>query len=443
MKKGSDATATALAAAMCLGVAAVSPWFAVPADVEVGAANTPLILTLAPAGEIWFRLGAAALALSIPVLWMIGRLGSAMTARIAAISLGVFVLFPACAVTLDSETGSRAAWLTQEHQSLVWLGGDIARSQGQSGQLRLTDVLVSDAPDSVRATSAPDWWPGEFGLERLEEVTAWLGYRDALSAFLCRGWPLALLGAALLLIAAARCSVRDRLGIAARGVRTFIGTTVASAGLVLLVPTLAGSELRAARDAVWRDDYREAVARLDAAARIFPLLTHDSHFLAQAGLVLCRDQQSERPEAQLWLTRRQVDRGLTHEPEQAATRLMLDPATPEGVRREAARLLSRRGFHALNSGENQSSLDLLELAALGLPVDPKISYGRQLAYLRTERYRELNLEVDRIRAIYGAMAIPSAAAVLSSAEDYLARAALAQGNAPDAARHLARRRDPR
>jgi len=251
------------------------------------------------------------------------------------------------------------------------------------------------------------------------------------------------LGAGLLIISAARRSQRDRLGVMARGIRTFAITAMASAALVLLFPTLAGASLRESRDALWRDDYPAAAEHLDAAARIFPLLSHDSHFLAQLGLVRCRAGQLDRPSAQLWLARRQVDRGLGQEPEQTATRLMMSPATPLGIRREAARLLSRQGFKALNSGQEQRALDLLSLAAHALPADPKISYSQQLAYLRTERYAELASEVSRLRAVYREMALPSSAAVLSTAEDFLARSAIAQGDPNGAIKHLARRRDPR
>jgi len=374
---------------------------------------------------------------------MLGHVGAVATARLGAVVLGLLLWFPACAVTLDAETGSRAAWLTEEHHSLVWLGGDIARSQGQSGQLRLSDVLVSDAPNSVRVTSLPDWWPGELGLHRLEEVVGWLGYRDSLSAFLCRGWPLALLGAALLMISAARRSPRDRLGVLAGGVKALVVTAVAGAGLVLLVPSFAGSALRDSRDALWRDDYVTAAERLEAAARSFPLLGHDSHFLAQMGLLKCRTGQLEHPAAQLWLARRQIDRGLSYEPEQTAAGLIASPATSPGVRREAARLLSRQGFNALNTGDEQRAVSLLDLAAVVLPVDPKISYSRQLAYLRTEQYGNLADEVEKLRAIYRELALPSSAAVLSNAEDLLARSAVARGDASGAIEHLARRRDPR
>ena len=434
-------TITSLAGTAFLLASAFMPWFEVPAG-----SNTPagcVLVKAQPWAAPYFQAGVFALGLIL--------LGSRFLRwhhrKVEAILLpacGVCLLFfPYCVMVWDPPIAAASSWLRDQHENLVWLGGDLPTSQEYRRQWAKYDVYVVDASRDVEVCNTGHMSPVKEGWGVVPQLVVSLGYDNPFCEFAGPGWGLAILGIATSLLALLGQDLK-----AARRRDMLCGMGVALALFVVLLlgalsPLVRGrAYLDRATRATWSGDYAHALECLERAGVILPVLRENSAYVAQSGLLHYRLGFRDTPEALVYLASWYEEDSRSFEAESIWLNVLERGGLPGAIRRECLRALLRRAIHDLNSGQTDHAAELLERILMEAPASLKANYALQLAYLRTERCAELHELVERMHWIYACFQVPTVHPVLATGHENLCLAQYRQEDASGAYASWQRIRKP-
>ena len=186
---------------------------------------------------------------------------------------------------------------------------------------------------------------------------------------------------------------------------------------------LAARKLAVAAEHTTRGEYREARDGLRMAAALLPVLSQDSYFIAQTGLV--EDALGEQtPAARLYRANVLEQSGRLQRADFMYAQLAAEGPGGTPLRREACRGLLRAAIDDLNAGRNNEAMRCFESILAVDPCNLKALYGMQLACLHTGRYQTAVALASRIDAVYGCFqfldkqAVQFASHTIALASDY-------------------------
>jgi tetratricopeptide (TPR) repeat protein len=416
----------------CLA-AQITPWFRVPMR-AVGGSGVPLQHVEA-AATVFFEIPVLAVAVLSPLTWLLGSQGRELCALCVAAICALLMAFPNAVMIGEPELAANASWVQQQTERLTWLGGDISTSQGNRDRLFKDREVVVSARSSLRLVPIPNWAPHYLQLGRLPEIAEWLGYSNRFSAFVARGWFLALGGCGLIICA---CLVGCGVGwiLAIRRLALVVALVMTGLVVVLLSePVKLGTQLKLASDHVARGNPSAALIVLESAASDSPVIREDTGFMAQVGLLSSKVGRTEVPSARLWTAFQWERQGLRMQALETYRALLREHGQRRSVRREASRGLVRMGIQRINSTGYVSAADLLEEALEAFPSDIKANLALQLVYLRTGNRQRL---IELVELAYETLAnysLSNKKVVLSVCQENLCYAALADGDLSAAVQH--------
>ena len=407
--------------ALCVIYSLFDEWFCVP--LEAHASGWDLSRA---SSERSFKIVLALLSGAVAISVRQGK--TALACHLVSLCFLTLLGFPRECVVSDSITAVNAGWFEQSHASLAWLGGDVALSQGVAEDLFLSDVLLSDAPYSFHACPNPMELSGSPGLREVTDLFSWLGFTDAFAAFVCRGWVLGLAGVFLLACAAGTLSCDRRNFTKSLGLS--LGTWAAFGMVASLWPViLAGEELEAAEEFANSGLYLAAIEKMEDASEVLPVLSFDTRFIAQVGLLRARAGMDQDAGARLYTARLRepIESGASSRGVYRS--IVLDAEVDPSVRREAARSLARVGYISLNTGDYKEGASDLRVARLVLGNDPKILLALQLVSLREGDDLGLERQFAQARMLYRNVNLPTRDSVIAFGLNGLARSKWAKGDA--------------
>jgi tetratricopeptide (TPR) repeat protein len=321
-----------------------------------------------------------------------------IAARVSAALFCALLFFPHAVMVWCPATSARAQWLESQHAQLTQhTGDDFTLSEvkrfGWKSRVSPVDML-----NEVSTMSVPALSPMAIPFGGLRPMFEWFGYSEAFCEFASMGWGLSLLGSFLVLLAS--CRAGDRLDYEALGGGARIGSMVIAlaAAASLTVAAAAALEIDRARAAVEEGQPTLALARLETASRLLPLLRESADVALQRGVLEAR--LGERtPEARFYRAKVAQSEGLLDEAEETFGSLLA--SEPDGpIRRESGRGVLRRGIRKLNAGEVASAIHSLEAVLDADAASLKANYVLQLAYLHAARFDSLRAATRTMRRTY-------------------------------------------
>ncbi|MBL4771966.1 MAG: hypothetical protein JKY61_12695 [Planctomycetes bacterium] len=423
----------------CLA-ALCSPWFRVPMRV-LGGAGGPLQHVEA-ASTLLYRVPVFAVAALSPLVWFLGPRAREWCAICVAATTTLLLAYPNSVMIGEPDLAANASWIQQQTERLTWLGGDISTSQGNRDRLFKDREIVVSARSSLRLVPIPSWVPHYFQLGRLPEVAEWLGYSNRFSAFVARGWFLALMGGGLIVCA-------SLVGCGVNWVRALRRCACVLSLVVLLLltlllsePVMLGTRLKQASDHVALGDPTAALKVLESAASASPVVGEDTGFMAQVGLLNLRVGRVELPSARLWTAFQLERNGFRMQALEIYRELIGEKGLRRSLRREASRGLVRLGIQRINSTSYVNAADLLETAIDAFPSDIKANLALQLVYLRTGNRPRLEELVELAYETLAEYNLPNKKVILSVCQENLCYIALAEGDLHAALKHRQGMRKP-
>jgi hypothetical protein len=273
-----------------------------------------------------------------------------------------------------------------QHDNLMWLGGDINVSAEQGQAFWGNKVISVDIPRQIKVSNLPTNHFSQFGLHQIAESLNWMGYSDAFCQYSKRGWSMAVCGWAILMIGTilVRGKVQfDRIGYSL--VFCFAACLLFSV-YAISIPFRTAARVEQAATETRARKYEDALQSLEAACRCMPVLSQDTHFVAQRGLLENRLGRTT-PYAELF---RAVDlerRGHFDAAYQDFRRLMdsKDPA----IARESIRAIQRFAIQDFNSGRTELATENMRLVLGRQPCNLKAIYLSQICALRQDQREEV------------------------------------------------------
>jgi tetratricopeptide (TPR) repeat protein len=416
---------------------AFTSWFSVP----VAASLEAPILAEAPLVSWAYR--AAGLGVSVAALLVLirGCRWRSSLGRLYLSWLVALLFFPYFVSVWSAGAAGRASWLQSQHANLTAVSGDSFTSQEFKGSLLRHRVDVVNQPMETQVFGLPDWDSQSFGWSRMLEMAEWFGLSDWFASFLRKGWPLAIGGALVVLLALSREAGPHTLPTARRlllrGGALFLVFFIAA-----LAPVLIGrSFLLAAKRHAQRGDYAAARRLMRWGARCVPVITQDGEYLIQAGL-LADALGLQDPEAAYYRASLAEDAGYHF---QARTMYLDGLATDRSqpaLLRENVKGVLRHATNAMNAGELDSAAVLLTQALAADPANLKANYSLQLIYLRSGNIDGLRALNQRMAKVYAFFNTPVKLPVLADSIQNQAVGELLQGDAAAALTDWMRAKKP-
>jgi hypothetical protein len=342
--------------------------------------------------------------------------------------VALLLLFPHAVMIGCPETAARAAWLREQHETMIWSAGDI----WTSGDGKVTGwkdrVYAADVMDAVGVVQTPRFDPTPVPFSDVHDLFEWFGYSAPFCLFVRAGWWLALGGAVLWLVGLCRgpggFDLRCALGV----LRTFAASLAAMGALALVPAGVCASLMGVARSAAERGHAEDSLAALRWAERAAPVVAWNGDVLDEVGL-LQSGLGMTTPESRLHRAKALEFGGFFDQADEAFAGLLGDASASGAVRREAGRGLLRRGIRALNGGRPADALQALEVLLAADPCNVKASFVIQLAYLRAGRLSEVAGVAARLRGVYSYFGTLSKVPVLGASQENVASAAYLGGDA--------------
>ena len=165
--------------------------------------------------------------------------------------------------------------------------GYLFRSRGRS-EFMESQVYWVDPPRQVSIAPIPDWSLFDIGLDKTEDGLVWLGYSNTFCQFARTGWFCAVTGLFLLALATVLTPVSTNFqnagyGVALLGTLAFVFSTFALSG-----PFRANQHLESAAKEAGLRHYERSLEELENCVALFPVLSQDSNYISQRGLLESR-----------------------------------------------------------------------------------------------------------------------------------------------------------
>jgi tetratricopeptide (TPR) repeat protein len=410
-------TTMTLGGALCMVASSRLPWYRIPvAGDRTAFAEFPTIQAASSPVESIFHVAAVLIVLATAAIWFALPQRRQWSVACAAGGLVFLLLFPHFQIAWQPTMSAQASWLQIQHENLTWFGGDIFRGQEQLPSPSRQNLYLSDSPRQIAVMKLPTWSLQELGLHRLRSLTEWLGYTNAFCQFMSAGWPLAVLGNGLILVATffdrQRVKVlRIRMAVQSLGV---MGLAAAAVGWYW--PLHASSQLACAAQATQRGDHVQGLACLKKAARCWPPLKEDTWYVAQLGLtehlVGVKSANSHLHVARMLERDQQFALALT-----AYRELVTTEAPGSAVGREACRGLLRHSIRSLNSGQLEQAKNGLRYVLRHEPCNIKALYGLHVIYRRLDDLESLRQVQTQLAHVYQHLSFPDRKIVLGKSRE--------------------------
>jgi tetratricopeptide (TPR) repeat protein len=416
---------------------AFTQWFSVPVIVSL---DGP-ILSEAPLVSWVYRAGSLGVSVAALLVLIRGCRWRSSLGRLYLSWLVALLFFPYFVCVWSADAAGRASWLQSQHANLTAVSGDSFTSQEFKGSLLRHRVDVVNQPMETQVFGLPDWESQSFGWSRMLEMAEWFGLSDWFASFLRKGWPLAMSGALVILLALSREAGPHALPTA-RSLLLRGGGLFLALFLAALAPVFIGrSCLLAAKRHAQRGDYASARRLLRWAARCVPVITQDGEYLTQAGL-LADALGLPEPEAAYYRATVAEDAGYHFQ----ARTMYLDGLSADrgqpALLRENVKGVLRHATNAMNAGELDSAAVLLAQALAADPANLKANYSLQLLYLRTGNIDGLRALNQRMMKVYAFFNTPVKLPVLADSIQNQAVGELLQGDAAAALTDWMRAKKP-
>ena len=378
--------------ALCLLASFCLAWFPLPSAAGLKSIDAPCSL-------LWKLVLAVALGVTISL----ARRRPAQRRIIACVSLAVILAallgFPCSLLYLAPEHAARANWIQIQHRNLTSPGGDISASADVQNRDWDIHFNVTDLPRQIGAVQIPKSVPYVLDLGRLTEMSEWLGYSEAFCSFAGVGWMLAVGGSLLLLAAAVRGTGTSNDGRVRLAVITFGSAASAFLAIAIMLVLATGFAVGRAHAASQAGDYAAARRWLDRAGAVMPVIRENSFYIIQQGIIdgrLGRDSIEARHYQAMCL-----ENGQFYSQADAAYQALLGRAPANSpIQREIVRDVLRMAMRNMKSDELQRSIPLFEEVLHYDAANIKANHCLQIAYMRLERYTELQGLIVSMRQVY-------------------------------------------
>ncbi|MFN7733679.1 MAG: hypothetical protein ACK5OB_17410 [Pirellula sp.] len=362
------------------------PWFSVPMARDGHATAYSEIYASQPRCTRWFQA-----IMAVGLVWVLAtsyraRTWSRSSNWVSGVMMMVALAYPFAVMNTSPSLTADAIWLQMQHDNLMWLGGDINVSSEQGQAFWGNKVLSVDIPRQIKVSNLPTNHIAQFGLHQIGDTLNWTGYSDAFCQFSKRGWSMAVSGWAILLIGTilVRGQVQfDRIGGSL--ILVFIVACLFCAVAVSRPFSAAAWVERAAAETRARR-YDAALDALETACRRMPVLSQDTHFIAQRGLLetrLGRNSAYSKLFQAVDLERRgHFDAAYESFMESMESK---DPA----IARESIRAVQRFAIQDFNSGRAELAAANMKLVLAKQPCNLKAIYLSQICALRQDHREEV------------------------------------------------------
>ena len=261
-------------------------WFDIPTAAPL-ANSFDDIVRQRPGCQIWFQ---AIVAIGTLLLFLANVLIKRRLAAtlIACTLLFVSLTFPYFVMLRSPELAADASWLQMQHDNLTWLGGDIYSEAAAGPSSWKAKVYWVDPPRQVSVAPIPDWSLFDIGLDKTEDGLVWLGYSNTFCQFARTGWFCAVTGLFLLALSTVLTPASTNFqnagyGVALLGTLVFVFSVFALSG-----PFRANQHLESAAKEAGLRHYERSLEELENCVALFPVLSQDSNYISQRGLLESR-----------------------------------------------------------------------------------------------------------------------------------------------------------
>lgn len=360
-------------------------WFDVPFPEGI-VSHYEMIGGTSPRYQIEFQ---GILAFGTVLAFVLGLLWKKFTIFHTFLSLAmllVVLIFPYWVMFQNPEFSAEATWLQIQHDHLTWLGGDISLQAEASGNAWMAKSYLSDPPGILSVAPLPTWSAWDVGLDKIEDVLVWCGYSNVFCQFARRGWFFACTGSALLCMASVLPN--GNLDFKRMGAGLTFGSTF---GLILIITALQGpfsakKHLHASTEAIRENNYQKALVSLELCAESFPVLTQDTNFIRQKGLLEHRLGKLSDFALLHQAHCLEMDRKLNQSFD-IWKRLTLSKRSE--IRRESLRAVLRFAINDYNSHRLTKAKNRFYFVLKRQPASPNIVYYLQVIGVREGKAREV------------------------------------------------------
>lgn len=295
------------------------------------------------------------------------------------VALGI--LYPYMVWQLNPKFASAAQWLYAQHYHLTWLGGDIFTRQEETFNDDNLLVYVVDPPRGAGVTQIPQSLPALFQLGRIGELQGWLGYTSSFCQFVSKGWVFAMGSFAMFILGGLRSRGRLDLALARSCLKYGVASFCVFVSLGMIPIAHTAYQIGEAHKSVQKGLYEGALIRMEKAAWTMPIISEDSYFFAQKGLIAYRAGLAT-PESHYHQASVFERDGFYYQAEQLYSELLDEFGYRADVRRECLRALNRAGVYDLNTQQLESAERKLLRTLAWDPTDLKANYTLQMIWQR-------------------------------------------------------------
>lgn len=314
--------------------------------------------------------------------WLWKQHWTILSTLISSLLLLVPISYPYFVMLRSPEVSAEAIWLQDQHDNLLWLGGDVYANAEFGQRAWKSNVYLIDTSRQLSVLNIPSWSPWEIGLDRCEDLLTWLGYSNAFCQFVKKGWSMAILGASMMFLSSLQRNGKLVFHRAGAALALLVVSSVVSAIIGWSLPFLAGRHIRSAADLSSDRKYALSLIELERAVQALPVLAQDTYYIVQRGVLENRlGMQSE------YVNLRHANSSESVGQYDQAFVIFegLVRSDNAAIRREALRGIMRFAIQDYNCGRFERSSERFRLLLMHQPCNVKAIYLSQLQGLRESR----------------------------------------------------------